>query len=324
MITTPHDVALQEHTLRVLKFRRDAPAGYQEPVLFCYALVNRPYILDLQSDRSVVRQFLNRGFDVYLIDWGVPTDSDHVLTLHDYVCKKTRLVADLVASHSSTGQFHLLGYCMGGTLSSMFTAIFPEMVRTLSLLATPIDFGGNESLLQVWADPRYFDVDALVDAYGNCPAALLQMCFQFMRPVQNFVTKYATFAEKQCDARFVQDFLALERWTCDSIPVAGETFREFVKKLYQQNQLVRGELRLKDVAVQLSRIACPLLLLTATGDHLVPPSQSTGILPHVGSADVATLSIDAGHVGLAVSSRAHGQLWPRATQWVADRSTPCA
>ena len=74
----------------------------------------------------------------------------------------------------------------------------------------------------------------------------------------------------------------------DNIPVAGETFREFVKKLYQRNELVRGEFRLSWATppVDLERITCPLLLLMATGVHLVPPSQTSGILPHVGSTDI--------------------------------------
>src|SRR3954447_26888816 len=71
--TTPHEVVYEEDTLRLLRYRRDTPAKYAEPILFTYALVNRPYIVDLQTDRSVIRQFLEAGFDVYLIDWGVPT-----------------------------------------------------------------------------------------------------------------------------------------------------------------------------------------------------------------------------------------------------------
>ena len=70
--TTPHDVVLERGTLRLLRYRRETPAAYAEPVLFCYALINRPYILDLQPDKSVVGSYLRRGFDVYLIDWGVP------------------------------------------------------------------------------------------------------------------------------------------------------------------------------------------------------------------------------------------------------------
>src|SRR5262249_11043390 len=140
---------------------------------------------------------------------------------------------------------HLFGYCMGGTMSTMFTAVFPEIVRTLTLLAAPIDFSGTDGLLNHWTQEKYFDVDRLIDAYGNCPATLLQSAFQLMKPVQNFVEKYTSFYENMHDENYLDNFFAMERWGQDNIPVAGETFREFVKCLYQRNQLVKGEFKLR-------------------------------------------------------------------------------
>ena len=160
----------EEGTLRLLRYRTDREAVFQEPILICYALVNRPYILDLQPTRSVVRQLLNQGFDVYLIDWGVPTAADRTMRLYDYICGLMKNVSEFVGHDSAAGQFHLFGYCMGGTMSAMFTSVFPEMVRTLTLLAAPIDFSGEEGLLHHWTKEEYFDVDRLIDAFGNCPA----------------------------------------------------------------------------------------------------------------------------------------------------------
>ena len=322
--TTPHEVVYQEGTLRLLRYRRDSPATFAEPIVICYALVNRPYIVDLQPDRSVVRQFLARGFDVYLIDWGTPSAADRTMTLRDYIQGIMKDVAEYVVAHSPTPQFHLVGYCMGGTMSTIFTALNPEPVKTLSLMAAPIDFGvgHDQALVAYWANPEYFDVDALIDAFGNCPAEFLQHSFQVMKPVQNYINKYLTFAEKMDDDRFVENYFAMERWTNDNIPVAGETYREYVKKLYQRNELVRDEFRLGDEPVHLSRITCPLMLLMASADHLVPPMQTEGILPHVGSTDKKVMTLEAGHIGLAVSAKAHKKFWPEATAWLAERSTP--
>ena len=102
--TTPHDVVYEEDTLKLLRYRRETPAVYAEPVLVCYALVNRPYILDLQPDKSVVRQLLDRGFDVYMIDWGVPSDADRSLTLEDYVCGFLKNVVDFVLQRARVAQ----------------------------------------------------------------------------------------------------------------------------------------------------------------------------------------------------------------------------
>src|SRR5262249_28578710 len=148
--------------------------AFREPVLICYALVNRPYILDLQPERSVVRQLLKRGFDVYLIDWGVPTAADRTMRLQDYVCGLMKSVAGVVCELSKVERFHLLGYCMGGTMSAMFTALNPGLVSTLALMAAPIDFDRDDSLLKLWTQEQYFDVDRLIDTYGNCPGAMLQ------------------------------------------------------------------------------------------------------------------------------------------------------
>src|SRR5512135_1036481 len=324
--TTPHEVAYEEGTLKLLRYRRETPAAYAEPILFCYALVNRPYIADLQPDRSVIRQLLARGFEVYLIDWGTPSAADRSLTLSDYIDGLMKNCADVVIRSTHTPTVNLVGYCMGGTMSAIFAARYPELINTLTLMTAPIDFsvGGEQSLVQVWSNPEYFDVDALIDAFGNCPAEFLQYSFQMMKPVQNYVGKYLTFFEKMDDDKFIENYFAMDKWTNDNIPVAGETYREFVKKLYQGNELVRGEFRLSpgEAPVDLRRISCPLLLLMASADHLVPPSQSEGILPHVGSKDTKSMTLDAGHVGLAVSSKAHKKFWPEATAWIAERSSP--
>ena len=87
-------------------------------MLLCYALVNRPYILDLQSDKSVVRQYLDRGFEVYMIDWGVPSDADRALTVEDYVCGFLASAVDFIRRQHDRRKVHLLGYCMGGTLAA--------------------------------------------------------------------------------------------------------------------------------------------------------------------------------------------------------------
>ncbi len=320
--TTPHDVVFERGTLKLLRYRRETPATHAEPVLFCYALINRPYILDLQPDKSVVRQYLEQGFEVYLIDWGVPSLADRGLTLDDYVCRLLKDAIDVVLRKHERSDLHLLGYCMGGTMSAMFAALDPEPVKTLTLLAAPIDFGGRESLLNVWADRRHFDVDTFIDTNGNCPAHFLQSCFLSTKPIQNFFEKNVGFFEHMSDQRFLTNFFAMERWANDNIPVAGETFREFVKKLYQSNELVRGEFHLGTRRVDLGNITCPLLLLTAKNDHLVAPPSTLGIERHVGSRDVQSMAIEAGHVGLVVSGKAQKVFWPAATRWLADRSEP--
>ena len=226
--STPHDVVYEEDTLKLLRYRNDRVL-FREPILICYALVNRSYILDLQPSRSVVQQLLKRGFNVYLIDWGVPTAADRTMRLHDYVCGLMKHVGDFVRADAGSDVFHLFGYCMGGTMSAMYTSVFPEVVKTLSLLAAPIEFTDDSGLLSLWTKEEYFNVDRLIDAYGNCPPAMLQGAFGMMKPVQNFVEKYTSCWENLHDEKYLENFFAMEQWANDNIPVAGETFLEFVK-----------------------------------------------------------------------------------------------
>jgi polyhydroxyalkanoate synthase len=319
---SPYESIARFGNARLLRYRRSSPATQREPLLICYALVNRPYILDLRPDKSVVQRYLEQGFEVYLIDWGIPALEDRTRTLEQYVRGILRDAMDEVLARQRCRRLHLLGYCMGGTMSAIIAALHPERMRTLTLLAAPIDFSGRESLLNVWSDARYFDVDALIDTFGNCPALLLQISFLLTKPVQNLLEKALTFYEQMEDNDFLVNFFAVDRWVNDNIPVSGEAFRQFVKKLYQGNELVRGELRIGDQRVDLGRICCPLLLLTADNDHLVPPRSTIGIRDHVTSSDVQLMHINAGHVGLVVSGKAHATLWPKATRWLADRSTP--
>jgi polyhydroxyalkanoate synthase len=316
---TPHEVVFSTGTLRLLRYHRQTPARHEKPVVLCYALINRPYILDLEPGKSVVQRYLDEGFEVYLIDWGVPSHADRALAIEDYVCRLLQRVVDFVLAQHRCERLHLLGYCMGGTFAALFTALYPRRVATLTLLAAPIDFSERTTLLSLWSDRKYFDVDAFVEAHGNCPAWFLQLCFLFTKPVQNLVEKNISFYEQMENPRFINSYFAMERWVNDNIPVAGETFRQFVGAFYQQNQLARGEFHLEGRRVELSRIDCPLLLMTAEHDHLVAPASTNSLNALVASQDIKQLMIDAGHVGLVVSSKAHKAFWPEATRWLAQR-----
>jgi len=207
--TTPHDVVYQAGTLRLMRYRRETPATQPEPMLFCYALINRPYILDLQPDKSVVKRFLEQGFEVYMIDWGIPSEADHVLTLRNYVCDLLAGVVAHVLRERGSRSLHLLGYCMGGTLATLFTALNPELVETLTLLASPIDFGGRESLLNLWSDRKYFDVDhsSTPTATARRPSFSSASCIRgpcrtCSRRASSFTNRWATRASSPTTLRW--------------------------------------------------------------------------------------------------------------------------
>lgn len=316
---SPYEVVYEEDRLQVRHYLSEQPPRHSTPLLIVYALVNRPYILDILPHRSVVAQFVKAGFDTYLIDWGSPTYADRHLTLETYINGYILNVAEFVEELCKAKQVNLLGYCMGGTMSTMFTALHPAHVKNLVLMAAPIDFSTRGGMLNLWTDRRYFDVDAMVDAYGNCPAEFLQGSFQLLKPVSNMIEKPLSLFERIGDEKFVTEFLTMETWLNDNIAVPGEVFREFVKYLYQQNLLVKNRMPVGHHRVDLGKVTCPVLNLLATKDDLVPPEQSEPFERLVGSTDKKTMQFPSGHIGLAMGSKAQRDLWPQVTQWLAER-----
>jgi polyhydroxyalkanoate synthase subunit PhaC len=322
---TPSEVVYEEDRLKLLHYEGAAPPRYQTPLLLVYALVNRPYILDLKAGRSVVAHFVERGFDTYLVDWGVPTHADRHLTLDDYINGYLQNVVGYLCERTGAPQASLLGYCMGGTMSAMFTALHSKQVKNLMLLAAPIDFSTSEGLLNLWSRGGYFDADKFVDAFGNCPAEFLQATFRLLRPVDNLIRKPLNVYEHLGDEKFLDDFLTTETWLNDNIPIPGEVYREFVKYLYQKNMLTQNRMPVGKHIVNLQQITCPVLNIMASEDDLVPCAQGMPFNSLVASKDRKTLLLKgSGHIGLAIGGRAQREVWPEACAWLAQRSQPAA
>jgi polyhydroxyalkanoate synthase subunit PhaC len=287
------------------------------PLVICYALVNRPYMLDLQPDRSLIRGLLARGLDVYLVDWGYPDRDDCRLTLDDYVNRYLGACIDHVREAQDVGAVNLLGVCQGGTLSICHAALHPARVRNLVTMVTPVDFHTDDNLLSKWA--QKLDVDRLVQRLGNVPGALLNAAFIALRPLRLTARKYAGLADIADDRVALENFLRMERWIQDSPDQAGEAFRQFVRWFFQENRLVQGGLVLEGRTVEPREIRCPVLNIYASQDHLVPPSASRPLAGLTGSADYTPFEFDGGHIGIYVSRSAQ-ELLPRTiAQWLGSR-----
>ncbi|MBI3039640.1 class III poly(R)-hydroxyalkanoic acid synthase subunit PhaC [bacterium] len=313
---TPNEVVFKKNKMKLLHYLPTAKDVKKPPILIVYALVNRPYILDLQSGRSVIQTLVGHGFDTYLIDWGVPSDFDRNISLTDYLEKYVKRCVETVKRESGCDQVTMIGYCMGGTMGAMYTSLHQSDIKNLILMAAPIEFSSREGLLYLWSDKKVFDVDKFIDTFGNCPADFLQWSFLLLKPVQNFFTKYINFYENVEDDRFLENFLAMEAWVNDNIPVAGEAYREFIKFLFQENRLVKGELRMANRPVKLQDIYCPVLNLIAEKDFLVPPESSAPFNNYVSSTDKEIITFPSGHIGLSVGSGAMKVLWPKVCAWL--------
>ncbi|MDZ7688092.1 MAG: class III poly(R)-hydroxyalkanoic acid synthase subunit PhaC [Halobacteriales archaeon] len=316
---TPYDVVYKENKLSLLHYEPLTEEQHDVPVLVVYALINKPYILDLQPNRSVVRRLLEGGFDVYLIDWGEPSRLDEALGVEDYVKRYIDNCVEEVRERSGT-DVTILGYCMGGTMSAMYAALYPEKVRNLALMASGLYFDGEGGVLELWGDDAHFDPDKVSDAFGNAPADFLNAGFDLLEPVENTFSKYVRLFDNLDDPDFVDNFARMEKWLNDGPDVPGRAFAEFVGDIYQDNLLYRNELYLGDEHVDVNEIDMPLLQIVAKYDHLIPPSASKPFNGVVSSDDTEIFEHPAGHIGLSVSSSSHAELWPRVCDWLAERS----
>ena len=319
--TTPSETVYEENKLELLRYEPVVPEDERKetPILVVYALVNKPHILDLQPDRSVVRRLLEGGYDVYMIDWGEPSVLDQHLTLDDYIDRYIDNCVKEVRGDAGVERLNLFGYCMGGTMTAAYTALNPEKVSNLVLMASGLCFDGDGGLLEHWEGSEYYDPQDLADAFGNAPGEVLDLTYVMMEPMDNTVSKYLGLYEGLEDEGFVENFARMEKWLNDSVDVAGEAYAEFVEKVYQDNQLYENEMRVGGEAVDVNEIEAPVLQIVGEYDHLVPSEASVPFNEVVGSDDTDVFEFPVGHVGLSVSTSSHEELWPRVCDWLEER-----
>ncbi|GAB4451698.1 MAG: class III poly(R)-hydroxyalkanoic acid synthase subunit PhaC [Bacteroidia bacterium] len=311
--TTPKTAVYKEDKLVLYHYDRETPPKIKTPILIVYALVNTYKMLDLQPDRSYIKNLLNGGCDLYLIDWGFPTKADRYLTCDDYIDYIDHCV-NFIRKETGHDKINILSICQGGTLSVIYTALYPEKVKNLIPHVTPIDFSTNDGLLFKWS--KDMDFDKLVDGYhGLIPGDFLNIGFEILKPMMK-LQKQQNLMSIIHDKEKLLNFLRMEKWINESPDQAGECFRQFMKDLYQQNKLVKGELIIKGRKVNLKNITCPLLNIYATEDHLVPPASTIPLNDLVGSKDKTLYSFKGGHIGVFVGSKSQNELAPAVIEWL--------
>ena len=315
---TPKTLIYQEDKMKLYHYHPLVKNPAPIPVLITYALVNKQYMMDIQPDRSVIKTLLELGLDVYIIDWGYPTAEDRYLTMDDYINGYMDSAVEYILSFAGIRHLNLLGVCQGGTFSAIYASLHPEKVKNLITMVAPIDFSTNDGLLFHWS--RNLNIDSMVDAYGVIPGSIMNVSYLMLKPFALLLDKYVGILENMDAPEVVENFVRMEKWIFDSPDQVGETLREFVKDLYQENKLVKGELVIGGKKVDLKNITMPLLNVYAEHDHLVPPASSIPLNNLVSSADKQLASFPVGHIGLYVSSRSQKEIAPQIANWIFQRS----
>jgi polyhydroxyalkanoate synthase subunit PhaC len=306
----------REDKITLYRYAPIARPAAVPPLLICYAMINRPYVLDLQPDRSLIRELLGHGIDVYLLDWGYPDGADRFIGLEDYVLGYLHRCVEHILTAHETESLNLLGVCQGGSLSLCYAALETRRIANLITMVTPVDFKTPENLLSKWV--QQIDVDLMTQS-GNVSGEMLNMAYLALMPFRLTQQKYVDLARMHDDRSRLENFARMEKWIFDSPDQPARAFGEFVKWMFQENRLIRGLVRLHGRDVLLRSITQPLLNIYASRDHLVPPSASIALGAHVGSADYQQLAVDVGHIGMYVSARARNTVSESIAKWLLER-----
>ena len=129
---TPHTVVWTENKWRLLRFApRRRLAQFKTPVLLVPSLINRWYVLDLGTGRSLIEWLVAQGHDVFCIDWGTPGAEDRYLTWDDIAGRYLGRAVRMATRFGRRGDAHVLGYCLGGTLATTLRRRVPRVRRAL-------------------------------------------------------------------------------------------------------------------------------------------------------------------------------------------------
>lgn len=316
---TPHDIVYTENKVRLRRYQPDE-IRHDTPIVYTVALFNRPSIIDLKPDRSVVRRFLEAGFEVYVIEWGRPSRLDVSLDFRDYVDRYIDNCVEEVRERTGADSVHLFGYSTSVPPVVMYAALYPEKVASLGLKGPTVNFDTESEAFGFREVIESHDPEKLVDLFGNVPAPVLDMGFVARKPIEYAVTNPARLWDGLEDEEFVEQAALRVRWFLSGPGMVGGVYRQFIEDLVFENKLFKNELSLNGRLVDLSNVDMPVLAVAGRDDKIVPEEAYKPFLDRIPSEDTEIIEFPTGHVGLSVEPEAHANGWPKVCEWLEAHS----
>ena len=320
--TTPKDEVFRTDKVTLYRYRPVAERRVTTPVLIVYSLIGRHTMTDLQEDRSLVRNLLGQGVDVWVVDWGNATRADRWLTIDDYVLGYLEDCIRAMREATGAEKVDLLGICEGGVFNLAYAALNPDRVKNLVLTVTPLDFHADEGrgFINVWTRSlEAEDVDRMIDVWGVLPGEFMSAIFSMLTPIRS-VTKYnLDLVDVLDDDEKLLNFLRMEKWLADRPHHAGEAAKQWLKELYQENRLVNNEWELGGRRIDLRQVTMPVLNIYAEADHIIPPATVRALGGRLGTEDYTELGLPGGHIGMFVSRKSQTVVGKGIVDWLAAR-----
>ncbi len=289
---TPKEIIWTKNKAKLYRYQPNKVKTNKVPILMIYALINKPYILDLYPGNSFIEY----------------------LTYIPRAVKK-------VLKQSFAKEITMFGYCMGGTMTAIFTALYQKKlpIRNVVLLTSPIDFE-DAGLYTNWLDKRYFKLDNIVETFGNVPFEFIDFGNKLLNPLSNTVGVYVNVASNIENEEKILNWKLMQKWLNDGVPFPGEAYRQWIREFYQENKLINDELEVRGERVLLSNITANLLNIVATRDNIVLPQQIEPLNDKVSSKNKTLHVVNAGHVSVITGKRAVAENYPFIEQWITENS----
>ncbi|MFF5996414.1 class III poly(R)-hydroxyalkanoic acid synthase subunit PhaC [Lysinibacillus sp. KU-BSD001] len=318
---TPKEVVWTKNKAKLYRFQPNAKKTNKVPILMIYALINKPYILDLYPGNSLIEHLTEQGHDVYLLDWGTAGYEDRHMKLDDYIVDYIPRAVKKILKISNAKEITMFGYCMGGTMTAIFTALYNDIlpIRNLVLMTTPIDFE-DAGLYTNWLDKDYFQLDKLVDTLGNIPFEMIDYGNKLLSPVSNTLGTYINLANRVDNEESVLNWKLMQKWLNDGVPFPGEAYRQWIGDFYQDNKLMNDELEVRGQQVKLANIKANLLNICALRDNIVLPQQIKPLNDKVSSKNKTLHDVQTGHVSVCTGRRAVNEIYPYIEKWLKENS----
>lgn len=319
-VSTPHQVAWMWERSTLLHYRLPSQEiRYRVPILIVPPLMVKPTIFDLRPAHSMVGYLLSRGFDVFMVDFGVPKSEDETIRVDDYVLdfipnavKKIREQYDDVS---------LVGWSMGGIMSYTYCAYFSNEahVRNVVTIGSPLDFSKMFPFNYL---AKLVDVPgtaAALEYVGNIPPVLTRNGFRLLSPI-SMLTRYVDLFRNYWDREWVAGYETIGNWVDEFIPYPGAAFRQFVTDFVKDDRLRRGSLKISGKHVDLSRIRANVCVVVGTTDKVASPESVGAAINEIPVKDKVRIDAPLGHIGLVAGSGAPNHVWAPIADFLATRS----
>lgn len=317
---TPKDVVWKRGKVRLYRYRQQTDNIFPVPYLIVpWVGISRTYILDLLPGNSLIEFLVQKGYDVYLLDWGEFAEEDRDFGFEEPVLKLVPKAIEVVLDMSDAREITLNGICLGGTITSSYLALNPDApVRNSVCIVSPIDFQ-HGGLFRNWLHNRFFPSDLIVQRYGGMSPALMGAGFKMLRPTLD-LQAYGGLWFNLNKREYVDFFKAMNRWANDYMAMPGRFFLQLAKELYDKNTLIAGEFVLGGQQIDLGRISQPTLVVTAAKDDIVPPLSGKALIDVVDSTEKEYIELAGGHISVFAGRQASQTLWPKIDVWLSARS----